>query len=191
MNTALRWCSPAGGTSGTDRDRAQLLKSFIGAAGQILMAAPPWLELLSPLPHDVAPQKKPVASAEQLATGTAGPIAGWQNITLHLSEPRYGLRHVQVTLDEHGRLLSGSDHVMFVRDTGPDGEATLTDHESIGGRFELDGSFRGTCWKSRVEAAPDGNDDNAKHHAVSSAPTADQIAALRRIIQDVLGRVAS
>jgi len=48
---------------------------------------------------------------------------------------------VQITLDEHGKLLAASDHVMFVRETTPEGEATITDHESIGGRFEHDGSF--------------------------------------------------
>ena len=106
---------------------------------------PDWLALLAPLPVDVKPERKPVASAEQLASGTAGPIAGWQSITVNLSEPDYGLRHVQITLDEQGQLLSGGDHVMFVREITPDGnEATLTDHESVGGRFEQDGSFRGT-----------------------------------------------
>ena len=95
-----------------------------------------------------------------MASGTAGPIAGWQSITVNLSEPDYGLRHVQITLDEQGQLLSGGDHVMFVREITPDGnEATLTDHESVGGRFEQDGSFRGTYWKVTLETSPDGDDD--------------------------------
>ena len=78
--------------------------------------APEWLSLLVPLPPDVKPERKPVASVEQLAQGTAGPIAGWKSVTVNLSEPDYGLRHVQVTLDEHGQLLSGGDYVMFVED---------------------------------------------------------------------------
>ncbi len=155
--------------------------------------APAWLGLLVPLPSNVTPERKPVASAEQLANGTAGPIAGWQSITVNLSEPDYGLRHVQVTLDENGQLLSGSDHVMFVRDTTPDGsDATLTDHESVGGRFEQDGSFRGTYWKMTLESQPDGDEDQSvTRSAANRAPSADEIAALRQIIADVLARAIS
>src|SRR5262245_30883592 len=151
---------------------------------------PDWLALLAPLPAGVKPERKPVASAEQLATGTAGPIAGWQSITVHLSEPEHGLRHVQITLDERGQLLSGGDHVMFVRETNPDGsEATLTDHESVGGRFEQDGSFRGTHWKMTLETPPDGDEDAAiQRSAENRAPSVDETAALRRIIADVLER---
>jgi len=153
--------------------------------------SPQWLSLLAPLPPDVKPQRKPVATAEQLAQGTAGPIAGWQSITLHLSEPVYGLRHVHITLDEQGRLLSGGDHVMFVRETNPDddSEATLTDHESVGGRFEPDGSFRGTYWKTTLESGTgDANDESVTRSAEHRPPTADEVAALRRIIEDVLSR---
>ena len=152
---------------------------------------PRWLSLLVPLPLDVKPERKPVASAEQLAQGTAGPIAGWQSVTVNLSEPAYGLRHVQITLDEHGQLLSGGDHVMFVRETTPDGsEATLTDHESVGGRFEQDGSFRGTYWKMTLEIAAGGDEDaSITRSAEHRQPSADEVSALRRIITDVLGRL--
>lgn len=151
--------------------------------------APQWLSLLVPLPPDVKPQRKPVASAEQLARGTAGPIAGWQSITLDLSEPEYGLRHVQITLDEHGHLLSGGDHVMFVRETSPDGEAMTTEHESVGGRFEPDGSFRGTYWKTTLETDPDGDGDSSiTRSAEKRPPSMDEVAGLRRIIAEVLGR---
>jgi hypothetical protein len=152
--------------------------------------SPGWLSLLVPLPLDVKPERKPVASAEQLAQDTAGPIAGWQSVTVNLSEPAHGLRHVQITLDEQGQLLSGGDHVMFVRETTPDGsEATLTDHESVGGRFEQDGSFRGTCWKMTLESAPGGDEDaSITRSAAHREPTVDEVAALKRIIADVLGR---
>ena len=151
---------------------------------------PQWLSLLVPLPLDVKPEQKLVASTEQLAQGTAGPIAGWQSVTVNLSEPAYGLRHVQITLDEHGQLLSGGDHVMYVRETTPDGsEATLTDHESIGGRFEQDGSFRGTYWKMTLESAPGGDEDTSvTRSAEHREPSVDESAALRRIIADVLSR---
>jgi len=152
---------------------------------------PAWLELLAPLPADVAPSRKPVASAEQLEQGTAGPIAGWQSISVNLCEPEYGLRHVLVTLDENGQLLSGGDHVMFVRETAPHDDciATVTDHESVGGRFETDGSFRGTYWKTTLESSPDGDDESSvTRSAEKRAPSEDEIIALRRIIADVLRR---
>lgn len=154
------------------------------------MPAPAWLSLLAPLPDDVVPQRKPVASAQQLAEGTAGPIAGWQSITVNLSEPDFGLRHVQVTLDEQGRLLAAGDHVMFVRETTPDGsQATVTDHESIGGRFEEDGSFRGTHWRTTLENSPDDDESSVTRSAQHRGPSAEEIAALRRIVDDVLGRL--
>ena len=153
------------------------------------MPAPPWLSLLAPLPHDVVPQRKPVASAQQLANGTAGPIAGWQSITVNLSEPDFGLRHVQITLDEQGRLLAGGDHVMFVRETTPGGEASVTDHESIGGRFEEEGAFRGTHWKATLETSPNDDESSVTRSAQHRRPSDEEIAGLRRIIDDVLDRL--
>jgi hypothetical protein len=153
------------------------------------MPAPSWLSLLSPLPDNAAVEKKSVASADQLASQTAGPIAGWQSLTVHLSEPAYGLRHVLVTLDEHGDLLAGSDHVMFVRATTPDGlVATLTDHESIGGRFEKDGSFRGTHWKTTLASSADDEESSTTRRAEHRPPTGPETAALRHIIDDLLKR---
>ena len=152
---------------------------------------PGWLALLVPLPADVKPARKPVASAEQIEAGTAGPIAGWQSITAYLSEPAYGSRHVLITLDENGELLSGGDNVMFVRETAPhdDTIATVTDHESVGGRFERDGSFTGTYWNTTLEASPDGEDESTvMRTAEKRAPSDDEVAALRRIIADVLAR---
>jgi hypothetical protein len=131
-----------------------------------------------------------VASAQQLADGTAGPIAGWHSITVNLSEPDFGLRHVQITLDEQGQLLAGGDFVMFVRETTPDGgEATVTDHESIGGRFEEDGDFRGTHWKATLETSADEDESSVTRSAQHRRPSADEIAELKRIIDDVLNRL--
>ena len=151
---------------------------------------PVWLALLSPIPADATLRRKPVASAEQIEKGTAGPIAGWQSIIVDLSEPEFGLRHVQITLDEHGQLLSGGDHVMFVRETAPhdDSIATLTEHESVGGRFETDGSFRGTYWKMILESKPSGDDESTTRSRENRPPSEEEIATLRRIIADVLTR---
>ncbi|HUQ89896.1 MAG TPA: hypothetical protein VM096_20205 [Vicinamibacterales bacterium] len=152
---------------------------------------PSWLELLSPLPADARPRRKPVASAEQIEAGTAGPIAGWESVIVDLSAPAYGSRHVQITLDANGELLSGGDSVMFVRETAAHDDciATVTDHESIGGRFEKDGSFLGTCWKTTLESSPAGDGvDAVTRSAEKRAPSDDEIATLRRIIGDVLTR---
>src|SRR6185436_1688336 len=143
------------------------------------MAAPDWLALLSPLPDDATPQRKLVASPEQVAAGTDGPIAGWYSLIVYLSEPAYGLRHVHLTLDAAGTLLSGGDGVMFVRETTADGlEATLTEHHSVGGRFEADGSFRGTHWVSVLETKP-GEDEGVTRSAEHRPPTDEEVAALR------------
>ena len=48
------------------------------------MPAPLWLSLLSPLPPEAMAQRRPVASAAQLEEGTAGPIAGWQSVSVYL-----------------------------------------------------------------------------------------------------------
>jgi hypothetical protein len=153
------------------------------------MSAPSWLALLSPIPAGVVPRRKPVASATQIEQGTAGPIAGWHSITVDLSEPDYGLRHVQVTLDETGALLAAGDYVMFVRETTPDGsEATLTEHENVGGRFEKDGSFRGTRWHTVLESSPGDAEHSVTRSAEHRTPTDEEVATLRRIIDDVLSR---
>jgi hypothetical protein len=152
------------------------------------VTAPAWLSLLSPIPPDAKPQRKPVATAEMIAKGTAGPIAGWVSVGVHLSAPEYGLRHILITLDENGQLLSGGDHVMFVRETTPDDEATLTEHESVGGRFEKDGSFLGTYWKMLLESAPDDSESSVARSHEKRMPTDDEVAALRRIVADVLSR---
>jgi hypothetical protein len=151
---------------------------------------PSWLALLAPLPEQALVERKAVASAQQIADGTAGPIAGWQNVTVHLSEPEFGLRHLQITLDADGRLLAGGDHVMVVRRTTPDGiTATLTEHESVGGRFDDDGAFRGTHWRTTLESGPD-SDDSITKSAESRGPTEREIAALRILIAEILKREA-
>jgi hypothetical protein len=153
------------------------------------MTTPSWLVLLSPLPPDAKIEQKPVAAAEQLASGTAGPIAGWQSVSVNFSEPEFGIRHVQITLDDTGTLLSAGDHVMFVRETADDGAVvTLSDHESIGGRFETDGSFRGTHWQTTLESDPRDADNSITRSAEHRPPTGAEIAALRQLVDDVLKR---
>ena len=154
------------------------------------MNAPAWLSLFAPLPSDAKVERVPVATAEQIASGTAKPIEGWHSVRVHLSEPDFGLRHILITQDQHDRLLAGGDHVMFVLETTPDGsEATLTEHESVSGRFEADGSFLGTYWKMTLETKPGEDESSVTRSSERRPPSNDQIAALRRLVDEVLGRL--
>ena len=149
---------------------------------------PPWLALLAPLPADAVPERKPVASAEQIAHGTAGPIAGWESLSINLSDLDAGLRNVHLTLDASGTVIAGGDHVMFIRETTPDGsEVTRSEHESIGGRFETDGAFNGTRWHSRLISKP-GSDEEAESQSTSFAPVAEEVSALRALVAEVMRR---
>ena len=151
-------------------------------------AAPDWLTLLGAIPADVKPERKPVASAEMLANGTAGPIAGWQSVSVHLSDER-GIRHVLITIDEHGRLLSAGDHVMRVREVTADGLVTISDHESVGGRYDDQGGFFGTRWANRLESENAESDDSAMTRADKSAPSTSDVARLNALVADLLARV--
>ena len=89
--------------------------------------------------------------------GTAGErqadaIAGWESVTVNLSDVPPGMRHVMITLDGNGKLLSASDPVLLQRKE-PRGRdiVSIYDQETVGGRFEEDGSFRGTRWITRTE----------------------------------------
>ena len=142
------------------------------------------------MPPDAKVERAPVAAAELIASGSAEAIAGWHSIRVHLSAPDFGLRHVLITVDQDGRLLSGGDHVMIVLETTPDGvEATLTEHESVGGRFEADGSFLGTYWKTTFQNNPDEEESSVTRSAERRRPSDEEVAALRGIIADVLGRL--
>ena len=148
----------------------------------------PWHALLAPLPNTAVVERKPVASAEQLATGTAGAIAGWESLSVNLSDGPAGLRHVLVTLDETGKLLSAGDNVLFSRIEHRDGvEVIVYDHESIGGRYEDDGSFRGTCWVSQSEQRDD-SDEATVLSSTPSPPLPEHVAALTRIVAEVMRR---
>lgn len=150
---------------------------------------PDWLALLAPLPESVTVERKPVASAKQIAHGTAGSIAGWQSISVNLWAPE-GSRNVLITVDESGKLLSAGDHVLFIRPSERDGvKITIYDHESVGGRYNDDGSFQGTRWQTRNEQIVDADDDDdGETTSTPSAPSADDIAGLNRIVADVTKR---
>ena len=149
---------------------------------------PPWLTLLAPIPAEVVPERKPVASAEQLKDGTAGPIADWQSVTVNLWVPE-GSRNILITTDASHKLLSAGDHVLFVREPAMrDGiMVAIYDHESVGGRYADDGSFHGTRWQMRTEQVV-GSDDEGETTSTSSTPSEDDIASLNRLVADVMRR---
>ena len=148
---------------------------------------PQWLALLGALPAGVKPETKPVASAAQLANGTAGPIADWVSVTLHLSAPQ-GSRHVMVTLDGEGKTLSAGDHVMLVSRQARDGKTlNIYEHRSIGGRYGEDGVFHGTSWITRMEQE-EGSEEVGDSTSTSSQPSQTDVAALNRIVVEVMAR---
>lgn len=152
------------------------------------MANPAWLALFAPLPAAAVVERKPVASPQLMASGQADAIAGWDSISVHLSDAAAGMRHVLITLDADDRLLSASDSVLFERkeQRGRD-EVTIYDHENIGGRFEADGSFRGTRWVTRTERIGD-DDEHAHTTSLPSPPSPADVAALRGVVDAVLKR---
>lgn len=111
-------------------------------------------------------------------------VAGWESLVLELSAGAAGLRVLQVLLDAEGRLLSASDHVMF-RSEG-EGQPVQIRQESIGGRFEPDGDFRGTFW---LISGPEPVDDEEPRWEMSPRePTEGEVEALRQLVAEMVRR---
>ena len=148
---------------------------------------PTWLALFAPLPDGALIERKPVASPQLVESGQADAIAGWESITAYLSDPA-GIRHVLITLDGNGTLIAGGDMVMLQRQEqrGRD-VVNIYDHENVGGRFEEDGSFRGTRWLTHTEQIG-ADDENAHTTSLPSPPSEQDVASLRAIIDAVLKR---
>jgi hypothetical protein len=81
-------------------------------------------------------------------------------------------------------------HVLFRRGlTGRSGEnASDTRQESIGGRFEGDGTFRGTCWL--VTGSEPAEGEEPQWEMTPRAPESAEVAALRALVRDLLDREA-
>ena len=149
---------------------------------------PTWLALLAPLPSDVTIERKPVASAELIASGKADAIAGWESLVVHLSDAVHGLRHVLITLDATGAVISAGDGVLFQREEERGAERwTIYDHENIGGRFEPDGTFRGTRWQSQTEQRGD-DDEGATVSSSPATPSTEDVERLRALVAWVMDR---
>ena len=151
----------------------------------------PWLSLFAPLPDDARPVRKPVAAAGTPGALPESPIAGWESLTLDLSDPPFGVRIVMVTIDASGRPISASDHVML-RHVGHEdgaadpGEKTIMNQSSLGGRIEHDGTFRGTFWT--VEGPEPDGDELPQWLQTPRAPTDEEVARLMVLVQDMTKR---
>jgi len=141
---------------------------------------PPWHALLAPLPADAVPLRKPVGSPEILATPHGASIAGWEQLTVDLSAGSAGLRVVLVILDAGGRPISASDAVLYRV------EPAQMRQDSIGGRIEPDGTFRGTCWRTEGPEPPDG--EEPQWDMRRSEPTPSQVSALMALVAEVVRR---
>jgi len=156
----------------------------------------PWHALLAPLPNDVVVQRKPVAPPEVLSKPEGAAIAGWEQLTIELSAGLAGLRHVLVVLDANGQPISASDHVLYwseVSRTGQDADTSSAKafsakfyQESIGGRFETDGTFRGTRWQTVGEDY--GDESEPKMDSTPSEPSAADIAGIKALVAEILRR---
>jgi hypothetical protein len=149
---------------------------------------PKWLELFAPLPDTAVFERKPVASTELLRSGKADAIAGWESITVNLSDVAAGMRHVMVTLDGDGKLLSASDLVLIHRTEPRDRHiVTIYNQENVGGRFDEDGAFHGSRWQTRTEQI-DEDDEQALTTSLPSPPSASDVTSLRALVEDVIRR---
>ena len=163
---------------------------------RLTVPAKPWHALLAPLPDDVAVCRQPVGSPEVLSTPEGAAIAGWEQLTVELSAGPAGLRHILVVLTASGQLISASDTVLYrsgvsktAQDTTPSSPAT--DHvefhsETIGGRFELDGTFHGTRWETSGIESSDGSEPEMS--SKRSTPSEEDIAAIKSLVSDLIKR---
>ncbi len=149
---------------------------------------PLWHALLAPLPADAVPRRQPVAPPEILAKPEGAAIAGWEQLTIDLSAGAAGLRNVLVVLDANGQVLSANDSVLYCCDVAAptSGANAEYHHESIGGRFEVDGSFRGTRWKS-VTLETEGQEP-PQTTSTPTEPSVADVAGLRALVAEVLRR---
>ena len=163
---------------------------------RLTVPAKPWHALLAPLPDDVAVCRQPVGSPEVLSTPEGAAIAGWEQLTVELSAGPAGLRHILVVLTSSGQLISASDTVLYRSEVSktaqnPGSLSATTDQvefhsETIGGRFELDGTFHGTRWETTGIESPD--DSEPKMSSKRSAPSAEDIAAIKSLVSDLIKR---
>ena len=154
--------------------------------------APPWQQLLAPLPEDAVARRTPLVPPELRDSPERTAIAGWEQVTVELSAPGVGNRVAMVVLDASGQPISASDMVLY-RSATTDGSGRTTVEyrtESLGGRLEIDGTFNGTRWSTlatEVEGE-EPEDGQLPIGATKAVPTADEAAALKALVAELLRR---
>ena len=146
-----------------------------------------WHALLAPLPDDARPEVKPVLPPDLAGRPESAAVAGWRTLSLHLSAGADGLRHVMATLDASGRVLSAGDTVLYRQ---PEGSQVRWRHESLGGRLEEDGTFRGTRWRS-VSVGPLDSDETDTLEQERFEPSADEAVRLKALVAELIRRAGS
>jgi hypothetical protein len=133
------------------------------------------------------PQRKPVGSPEVLATPDGAAIAGWEQLTIELPAGATGLRHVMVVLDADGQPISAGDTVLYRAEVRTPEGATRVEcrQESLGGRLEPDGTFRGTRWQA---VGVETDDAEPPLEMTRSEPTVAEVLALKALVADVVSR---
>jgi hypothetical protein len=156
----------------------------MSAGGHTPPHLPPWHALLGPLPAGAAPRVSPVGSPALHGTLDGAAVAGWESLVLELSAGSAGLRVLQVLRDAEGRLLSASDHVLFRSEA--EGQPVQIRQESIGGRFESDGDFRGTFWL--ITGAEPVDEEEPRWELSPREPTKDEVEGLRQLVAEIVRR---
>jgi hypothetical protein len=170
---------------------------MLGALSRIVMAHPdplstppaPWHVLFAPVPDGLVPIRKPVAAPEIMESPAGAATAEWEQLTLEISAGSAGARILLVTLDATGQAIAASDWVLYrierEREPGDD-IAVEYRHETVGGRFETDGSFAGTRWLTVTAETHEG--EQRQLESTSSRPTAADEDGLRSVVAEMLRR---
>jgi hypothetical protein len=149
---------------------------------------PPWLALLARLPPGAAPVRRPLGPEHPPQDAPESAISGWSELVLDLSAGPAGLRVIHIVLDPADRPLAASDLVYF-RPELPTEPTARHRQESIGGRFEADGSFRGTYWLAMATGPADATD--LAWDLTPSEPLPAQVASLRTLVDALLAHARS
>jgi len=111
----------------------------------------------------------------------------WHTLLAPLPAGTFGLRHLLIVLDETGRPIAASDHVLLHWENPADPSGPwLMRQESIGGRLEEDGRFRGTCWT--VTGPEPREDEPPAWESTPRQPTDEETAALKRLVAGIVMR---
>lgn len=147
----------------------------------------PWHALFAPLPDKAVPRRQSVAPPEILAKPEAAAIAGWTQLVMDLSAGCGGNRVIMVVLDAGSRPISASDAVLYRSVRLKDHESVIEyRHESVGGRIEADGTFRGTRWRSVTLETKDGR--RIRGESTPSEPSESDVGSMKALVAEMVHR---